>query len=54
MQAEAVRKFRDLKEDIVREPGETFMVTKKRFSELLERGLVKEAGEGESSAAGGR
>lgn len=43
MQAEAAIKFRDLKADKIREPGEMFTVSKERFRELEERGFVKEA-----------
>lgn len=43
MQAETIQKFRDLKADKIREPGEVFTVAKERFRELEKRGFVKEA-----------
>lgn len=44
MQAEAIKKFRDLKADKIREQGEKFTVSKERFFELEEKGFVKESG----------
>lgn len=49
MQAEATIKFRDLKAGKIREPGETFTVSKERFLELEGRGFVK----GSGNAGGG-
>lgn len=44
MQAEAIKKFRDLKAGKIREPGEVFTVSKERFHELEGKGFVEEPG----------
>lgn len=41
MQAEATIRFRDLKAEKIREPGEVFSVQKERFKELQEKGFAK-------------
>lgn len=45
MRVETITKFRDLKEEKIREPGEQFTVSKERFQELKEHGFVKEIDE---------
>jgi hypothetical protein len=44
VQAEAIKKFRDLKAGKIREPGEVFTVSRERFHELEGKGFVKESG----------
>jgi len=45
LRVETIIKFRDLKSDKIREPGEQFTVSKERFQELKEHGFVKEVKE---------
>lgn len=45
MKVETTVKFRDLKENKIREIGEQFNVSKERYKELEKRGFVKEVKE---------
>lgn len=45
MKVETTVKFRDLKENKIREIGDTFTVSKERYKELEKRGFVKEVKE---------
>ena len=42
MKVETAVKFRDLKENRIREIGEQFTVSKERYQELKSRGFIKE------------